>query len=130
MATATGNIKADQLGIGDVLRLHRLVVPPNQREYAWEAEHVHDLFQDFAAAIDGEKPSYFLGTIVLTQGESGQPEVSDGQQRLATTSILLAAIRDYFLDNGKKDLANSIEQDFLFTFDREARTNVPRLTLN
>ncbi len=127
---ARGSIKADQLGIGDVLRYNRLVVPLNQREYAWEEEHVLDLFQDFATAIGGEDTSYFLGTIVLTQGTDGQPEVSDGQQRLATTTILLAAIRDYFIEQGEEKLAGSIENDFLFNFDREARENLPRLTLN
>ena len=74
-----GNIEAKQLGIGDVLRYNRLVVPPNQREYAWEEGNVLDLFQDFATAIGGnENPLgvYFLGTIVLTQGEDGQLEVS------------------------------------------------------
>ena len=125
-----GIIKADQLGIGDVLRYNRLVVPLNQREYAWEEEHVLDLFQDFANAISGEDASYFLGTIVLTQGSEGQPEVSDGQQRLATTTILLAAIRDYFIEQGEEKLAGSIENDFLFNFDREARENRSRLTLN
>ena len=37
---------------------------------------------------------YFLGTVVLTHGNAGRLEVADGQQRLATTSILIAAIRD------------------------------------
>lgn len=129
---ATGNIKADQIGIGDVLRYNRLVVPPNQREYAWEDEHVLDLFQDYATAIDSENTSssYFLGTIVLTQGKDGQLEVSDGQQRLATSTILLAAIRDYFAVQSDDELASSIEQDFLFNFDREAREKLPKLTLN
>jgi uncharacterized protein with ParB-like and HNH nuclease domain len=127
---AKGSIKADQLGIGEALKFNRLIVPPNQREYAWEEEHVLDLFQDFATAIDGDKPSYFLGTVVLTQGENGQPEVSDGQQRLATSTILLAAIRDHFTTQGDDELANSIEQDFLFSFDREAREKLPKLTLN
>lgn len=129
MAATRGNIKADQLGIGSVLQYNQLLVPPNQREYAWEEEHVNDLFQDFAGAIESNS-SYFLGAIVLTEGERDHPEVSDGQQRLATTSILLAAIRDYFLEQKEEDLARSIENDFLLRFDREARENLPRLTLN
>jgi len=130
MTAGKGIIRADQQGIGSVLRLYRLTVPPNQRDYAWEEDHVEDLFQDFAGAIDSDKPSYFLGTIVLTQGESGLLEVSDGQQRLATTSILLAAMRDHFISTGEDELAQSLENDFLFTYDREARCRVPKLTLN
>ena len=67
---------------------------------------------------------------MLTEGSSDQPEVSDGQQRLATSTILLAAIRDYFLDLKDEELAASIESDFLFTYDREARSKVSKLTLN
>ena len=43
------------------------------------------------------KKSYFLGTIVLTTAQDDAMEVIDGQQRLATTTILIAAIRDYLL---------------------------------
>ena len=86
-------------GIGDALAHNRFIVPLNQREYSWEEEHVSDLFSDFANAIANNRATYFLGTIVLTKDEQGNPEVSDGQQRLATTTILLAAIRDYFFHN-------------------------------
>lgn len=100
-------------GIGAVIAQNRLVVPLNQREYSWEDEHVKDLFEDFGHAIDENKSVYFLGTIVLTRGEDERPEVSDGQQRLATTTILLAAIRDYWFRNNDKIRANSIESEYL-----------------
>ncbi|MBI5289417.1 MAG: DUF262 domain-containing protein [Chloroflexi bacterium] len=95
----------DHLGIGDVLNRYRLALPVNQREFSWEEEHVRDLFSDLTGAI-AEAGTYFLGTIVLTQGEGDEPEVSDGQQRLATITILLAAIRDYF--HGRKDDTGAI----------------------
>lgn len=87
-------IQFDHKGIGSVLEHGRLRVPLNQREYSWEETHVNDLFQDLAGAIDRGK-TYFLGTMVLTGGADFVPEVTDGQQRLATTTILLAAIRDW-----------------------------------
>ena len=93
MPASTESITFDHKGIGAILAHNRLTVPVNQREYAWEDEHVTDLFQDFANAI-AKRVSYFLGTIVLTGGKDNLPEVSDGQQRLATATILLAAIRD------------------------------------
>ncbi len=117
-------------GIGAVLAHNRLAVPLNQREYSWEEEHVRELFHDFANAIANNRGTYFLGTIVLTRGEGDVPEVSDGQQRLATTTILLAAIRDYFARNGDSKRAVSIEQDFLRTTDRRTTDTVPRLKLN
>jgi len=120
----------EHLGIATVLKHQRLLVPPNQRDYLWEDSHVKDLFQDIAEAINGDKPSYFLGTIVLTAGEDGVPQVTDGQQRLATISILLASFRDYYSEKKRDMLVGSIENDFLFEIDRSTERRVPKLTLN
>lgn len=122
-------IEARHIGIGQALAQYRLAVPINQREYAWKEEHVEALFQDWLDAITKNKPSYFLGTIVLTTARSGAMEVADGQQRLATTTILLAAIRDYFIAQGEEVLARGLSE-FLGTVDLDTRTEVPKLTLN
>jgi hypothetical protein len=115
-------------GIGTVLLHHRLAVPLNQREYSWEDEHVTELFQDLSNAIaDG---IYFLGTIVLTGGEGDVPEVTDGQQRLATTTILLAAIRDHLFRAGDRKRAGTIEREYLQTSDLDTTEDVPKLKLN
>ena len=86
----------DLLGTGTVLKRNRLAVPLNQREYSWTERNVQDLFQDLSEAMTSGKQAYFLGVIVLTTGEEDKLEIADGQQRLATTTILLAAIRDFF----------------------------------
>lgn len=129
MPSSQDKIKFDPKGIGSVLVHDRLRVPLNQREYSWEDNHVQDLFQDLAGAIDNDR-TYFLGTIVLTRGQDDFPEVTDGQQRLATTSILLAAIRDWFFRQGERDHSDSIENDYLRKFDLMDSTVVPRLQLN
>jgi len=133
MSTTRGTIGFEHVGIGTALSHNRLAVPPNQRDYSWEDRHVLALFQDLSKAIDASKSAYFLGTIVLTGAKAtkgGDLEVADGQQRLATSTILLAAVRDYL--HARKDdmLVNSIETDFLFTIVRETRQRSPRLTLN
>ena len=125
----TEKIQFEHKGIGDILAYNRLAVPPNQREYSWEDQHVYDLFHDFANAITTNKGRYFLGTIVLTNTGRNIPEVSDGQQRLATTTILLAAIRDYFYNNGDTARVTSI-QECLKTTDLDTGDNVARLRLN
>jgi hypothetical protein len=129
MASGNDTIEFEHKGIGAVVGQNRLCVPLNQREYAWEEEHVQELFSDFAGAIENDRPTYFLGTIVLTSGEH-EPEVSDGQQRLATTTILLSAMRDYLKSMKDYARATSIEQDFLKTTDFETTDTVPRLRLN
>ena len=119
----------EMLGMGTVLKRHRLVVPLNQREYSWEERHVRELFQDLAEAISSGKQTYFLGVIVLTNGSEGSLEIADGQQRLATTTILLAAIRDYFYNRKDNDMVSDLGY-FLDTFVRETREHNPRLRLN
>jgi len=128
MSESKTMIAYDQAGIGGILKHHQLAMPANQREYAWTDKEVTTLFQDFSKAIADEEEGYFLGTIVTIPKE-GYLEVVDGQQRLATTAILLAAIRDYL--QGKEDIiAESIENDFLTGVDRARRERVPRLRLN
>ena len=128
MADATKQIGFEQLGLGSVLKQNQLFVPPNQREYSWTDSEVLQLFQDFGRAInDGD---YFLGTIVTIPRSDGTLEVVDGQQRLATTAILLAAIRDYLHGMKEEVLVESINNEFLTGIDRIKRARVSRLRLN
>lgn len=125
-----GKIEFGSSGIGELIRSGRLRVPPNQRSYAWEAKHVEDLLKDFSAAMKDPEEDYFLGTVVLTGTKGDVPEVSDGQQRLATTTMLLARIRDLFLALGKQRRAHRIDGDYLRTIDLHTDDVVSKLTLN
>lgn len=75
-------------------------IPGYQRPYSWTTEQARELFDDLTDFMqsDGgaveEMPPYFLGSIVLIKSEaSPSSDVVDGQQRLTTLTILLAAIR-------------------------------------
>jgi Protein of unknown function DUF262/Protein of unknown function (DUF1524) len=120
----------DDMGIGELLRRGRLAVPANQRSYAWRRHHVQDLLQDLSAAIYNDDEDYFLGTIVLIGQDGGVPEIADGQQRLATTSILIARIRDLLSDLKRDKSASGIDQDFLRKIDYTTEDIVPQLRLN
>jgi hypothetical protein len=117
-------------GIGGLLAEGRLRVPVNQREYSWEEDHAIDLCNDFSDAIRNGKGSYFLGTVVLTESSNATLEVVDGQQRLATSSILLAAIRDICWSAKEERLVTSIENDYLFRIDPDSEQETPKLILN
>jgi hypothetical protein len=122
------NIEVDKTTLGRILRSRRLVVPGFQREYSWHHSRVRKLFSDFQAAMTKGQDSYFLGTVVFQS--TNPPSVIDGQQRLATTCIFLAAVRDAYLKLGASDDAASITNDFLFTYDRDVKESLPRLLLN
>jgi Protein of unknown function DUF262/Protein of unknown function (DUF1524) len=118
-----------EVGIANVLAQHQLSVPVNQRSYAWE-DHVEALFHDLTKAIDGGARLYFLGTIVLTQGAKGIREVADGQQRLATISILIAAIRDYLIELGDEKGASAYSEEYLCKYNVRSQSSEPKLRLN
>lgn len=119
------------IGLAAVLKANRLKVPANQREYSWEEENVLDYLQDIGNSLkSGKETPYFLGTIVLTKTDEEELSVADGQQRLATTCIVLSEIRNRFNTMGDSTRAGVIESEFLFTVDMESAEEVPRLTLN
>lgn len=70
-------------------------IPSYQRPYAWTPVQAGELFSDlYDFYIKEDKDdTYFLGSIVLIKEEGKPPaEVIDGQQRLTTLTILLAAL--------------------------------------
>ncbi len=119
-------IAFQQLGLGSILKQNLLMVPPNQRNYKWDEREVKQFFQDIARVI--EDGDYFLGTIVTIPRGTGL-EIVDGQQRLATTAMLLAAIRDYTKDK-EPFITESINNEFLTGIDRNKRKRVSKLKLN
>ncbi len=128
-------IRFEPMGIGDLLRDRRLVVPPNQRSYAWEERHVRELLQDLNASMTTSGPQggqeYFLGTIVLVNPDDGKPsQISDGQQRLATTTIVLARIRDIYESLGESARASSVQTDYITKIDLDTAEKKAHLTMN
>lgn len=125
------DIKFELLGIAEMIKRDILTVPSNQREYSWNKEiQVKSFLQDITNSMGENNHSYFLGTVVLTKKKNGILEIADGQQRLATTAMVLAAIRDYNADKGDAKSAHSIESDFLCTYDRDKEEDISKLTLN
>ena len=115
--------------IGKLLKEERLEVPPNQRSYRWKPEHAEDLFKDIRKEIDNRADEYFLGSIVSIE-TSGKILIYDGQQRLATTMILLAEIRNALIELENEKDAGIVERNFLFSERRGGADAVPHLTLN
>ena len=130
MADASRQIAFEQMGLASVLRNYHLAVPPNQREYSWTEREVTQLLQDLSKAVS-DGVDYFLGTIVTIPRGKDDLEVVDGQQRLATTAMLLAAIRDYLRDSGDQSMTvEMITNYFLTGIDLRQDARVARLKLN
>jgi len=77
-------------------------IPPYQRRYSWEDEHVEKLWDDVYTAFENQDEEYFLGSIILTiNKEQEYFNVVDGQQRLTTLTILFCCLRDLYYKNHK-----------------------------
>ena len=68
-------------------------IPAYQREYSWQNIQLEDLWDDLEEVLSDDSEEHFFGQIVTNTSENGY-EVIDGQQRLITSTLLLAAIRD------------------------------------
>jgi len=129
MGLQTGSIAIDPETIGNLLKAGNLRVPPSQRSYRWKDEHVEDLYKDVRGAIENGEDEYFVGSIVGIKS-AGKTYVYDGQQRLATSMILIAAIRDRFLKDKDERTADLIEQESLVSEDRKTHEKSIHFILN
>jgi Uncharacterized conserved protein len=99
----------------------RLEVPLFQRQYVWSREQQweplwDDISRKFTECLDGRKdgPVHFLGAMVLDQKQTPithveKRQVIDGQQRLTTLQIFLAAFRNFCQEQNCEDLAKECD---------------------
>jgi hypothetical protein len=118
-------------GIGAQLQQRLLAVPIYQRPYSWKEEQVVEFWTDLRAAFGKKIPEYFLGTIVLSQqGNVGRETIIDGQQRLATTLMVLAAIRNEYEQRGDGRRAAIVQNTYISVTELKSGEQVARLRLS
>lgn len=112
-------------------------IPPYQREYSWQKAQWEDLFEDL---VESEGP-HFLGTIITVNQtkdtlEGNILQVIDGQQRLTTLTLLLAAVfstlkQNYadLDDDTRTDLTN-LGRQLVRKVDRQLRVTPQRQNNN
>src|SRR3954454_7696049 len=116
--------------ISHLLADRLLEVPTFQRSYSWDTGNVADFLSDLETARKKDT-SYFLGTVVFANAtDSARQQIVDGQQRLATTAILLVAIRDALRDFKKEKSATHIDETYLRGYDLDSEELVERIVLN
>lgn len=71
-------------------RIYR--VPAYQRDYSWEEEQWEDLWRDIVLLHEHPTESHYMGALVVEGASDREFSIIDGQQRLATLSILTLAI--------------------------------------
>jgi hypothetical protein len=115
-------MKANAVPLLDIFeKKMRIEVPLFQRQYVWSREQQweplwEDIVRKFTEYLDDRKdaPAHFLGAMVLDQKLTPtthveKRQVIDGQQRLTTLQVFLAAFRDFCRGNGCEDLAKECD---------------------
>ena len=89
-----------------------IAVPVYQRQYRWEIDACRQLLSDIRAVAKGDaRHTHFIGSILHTATGNGQITewtLIDGQQRVATLMLLLAALR-YTLRESDKTIAARLQ---------------------
>jgi len=131
MATRQTEMKSELQSAGTILKTDfRYKVPPHQRNFSWTLEEVKQLWDDVVETIQEDRPEYFLGTIVVQEERENKTRIIiDGQQRLATITMLLSGIRTVYKEQGD-ERADEVNKDYLGVRDRRSRLTESRVTLN
>lgn len=91
---------------------NQYLIPVYQRFYSWETEQCKRLWNDIVEMQRKGKEGHFVGSIVNI-AERAMPTgvhkymIIDGQQRMTTLTLLLAALRDYVIDHSDDASVNA-----------------------
>lgn len=129
-------VKATETSFAGVLEgKKQYQVPLYQRTYSWGAKQLDQLWDDIvelaSARRDEPTTSHFIGSLVLAASPDFRAVgiskllVVDGQQRLTTLTLLLAALRDHLAETGDTEAAEGIHAQYLVNvYDRGKPTKV------
>ncbi|GMO75893.1 DUF262 domain-containing protein [Bradyrhizobium ottawaense] len=99
------NIKPAESNIRVMFQSAFYKIPRFQRPYSWDSGNIEEFWTD---VLDGPSTGYFIGSMVFYK-KGTETFVVDGQQRLTTLTIFLAALRDTLKDIGADSLAKGIQ---------------------
>jgi uncharacterized protein with ParB-like and HNH nuclease domain len=104
--TAQDRFKAESLSILELFQNSTYEIPRFQRDYAWTKEQCEALWMDWRNLVETKSSAHFLGPMVVVRIEDQGKKflVIDGQQRITTLQMIIALIRDRWveLNPGKK----------------------------
>jgi hypothetical protein len=111
---------AQETTLGDLLAVGPgiYLIPFFQREYRWAPDKANNLLDDILNVVDGLTDKHFLGAVIV-HGRRANPtdpkvfEVIDGQQRLTTAFLFMAALVKVLSNIKEFDEAAKLAQNYL-----------------
>ena len=117
--------KAQLLGL--IKGVDSLIIPVYQRNYDWKVEQCQQLFDDLIDVMKGDYEHFFGSIVSVEVNRQKDRLIIDGQQRIATVSILLVAlenlIKENRLDVENKRLASKIFLYYIYNDDAREGQN-------
>ena len=88
----TKQFDIDREQIGNFFKTHSFKIPDFQRDYDWESEN-STFLDDLVIAFEtkGGTEEYYIGTVISHKDDRGFHQIIDGQQRITSLFILIAA---------------------------------------
>jgi len=122
--------------LGDIFREGIYEVPEYQRNYAWQEQQLKDLWEDLEGIVLENQSKHYTGTIIVEKlGDKSkfgktfrQFKIIDGQQRLATLTILLFCLYEKMQKIGTEDATKTSEN--IFEYIKDKSTEEYKLKLN
>lgn len=116
----------------------RYEVPPYQRDYAWEAEQWEDLWNDILELRGDASEKHYMGALVVEAKTDRDLVIIDGQQRIATLSIVALVIIGRLSklaatgvdDQANRDRAAALRSRFIGERDPASLIEASKLRLN
>jgi hypothetical protein len=130
--TRTANF-LDLVGNG---KIHR--VPAYQRDYSWKEEHWEDLWNDLWSMRNDPDERHYMGALVIEGTSDREFLIIDGQQRLATLSVLALAVLQQLLSlagqgvdpDANRERAAALRNRFIGEKDPASLVESSKLFLN
>jgi uncharacterized protein with ParB-like and HNH nuclease domain len=99
------SFEATLVSVYKLFKDQEYLIPAYQRDYSWDTEQWDQLWGDLSDFDKNASEEHFLGPLIVTPSDEGSDtyEVIDGQQRLTTLQIIIAIIRDAWIQKGDKN---------------------------
>jgi len=127
-------ITAIHARIEDLLRSRIIYsVPIFQRSYSWGDKEINDFLEDLESVYKNKDEEYFFGSMVFApHEEKNKIKILDGQQRLATIMLFLAAMRDVLRSSPKdEDIKRAVAiNELIYSTDPVTLSKKIKIELN
>ncbi len=112
-------------------------VPPYQRDYSWTEDEWEDLWLDIAEQRKDSASRHYMGAVVVKAESDREFLIIDGQQRIATLTILGLAVIKRLTDLAEEvggeanaERARALRNRFVGEKDPASLLEISKLTLN